>query len=69
MAANSRLRASFNEEAQKEGIQVFVPPINLCTDNAAMIAVVGEHLFASGIMDELDLNAVSRWPLDSLNKR
>ncbi len=69
VAANSRLRASFNEEAQKEGIQVFVPPINLCTDNAAMIAVVGEHLFASGIMDELDLNAVSRWPLDSLNKR
>ncbi len=67
VAANSRLRESFLSESQREGIEVFIPPIRLCTDNAAMIAVVGEQLLAAGRRDGMDLNAVSRWPLDTLN--
>jgi N6-L-threonylcarbamoyladenine synthase len=66
VAANSRLREAFVAESQKEGIEVFIPPLRLCTDNAAMIAVVGEQLLSGGRRDSMDLNAVSRWPLDSL---
>ncbi|MBN2439238.1 MAG: tRNA (adenosine(37)-N6)-threonylcarbamoyltransferase complex transferase subunit TsaD [Deltaproteobacteria bacterium] len=63
VAANSRLRARFQTDAASLGIEVFIPPVVFCTDNAAMIAVVGAQLFKEGRRDGLDLNAVSRWPL------
>jgi len=63
VASNTRLREFFRDEAARFGIDFFVPPPALCTDNAAMIAVVGEHLLGKGCRDGLDLNAVSRWPL------
>jgi N6-L-threonylcarbamoyladenine synthase len=63
VAANSRLRERFREETAQSGIHFFVPPPVLCTDNAAMIATVGDHLIKEGHRDGLDLNAVSRWPL------
>lgn len=66
VAANSRLRERFTDECMARGIQVYIPSPVLCTDNAAMIAVVGEHLLTRGVEDSLDLNAVSRWPLGSL---
>ncbi len=63
VAANSRLRERFREETARSGIGFFVPPPVLCTDNAAMIATVGEYLIKEGQRDSLDMNAVSRWPL------
>ncbi len=64
VASNSRLRERFLEGGKGAGIEIFVPPPILCTDNAAMIAVVGNNLLCEGRRDGLDLNAVSRWPLD-----
>lgn len=63
VAANSRLREKMAGDAHAAGIEVFIPPPVLCTDNAAMIAVVGTHLLEAGYRDGLDLNAVSRIPL------
>src|SRR5574341_1620853 len=49
VAANGRLRAAFEAEAATyEGVEVFLPPARLCTDNAAMIAVAGTEAFRRG---------------------
>lgn len=63
VAANSRLRERFGSDGPAAGVEVFVPPPVFCTDNAAMIAVVGTHLLEAGERGGLDMNAVSRWPL------
>jgi N6-L-threonylcarbamoyladenine synthase len=63
VAANSRLRQKFASAALEKNMELFMPPIILCTDNAAMIATLGEIMLKNGCSDSLDLNAVSRWPL------
>jgi len=63
VAANSRLREKFAAETALRKIDLFIPPVILCTDNAAMIAAIGEIMLKNGRRDSLDLNAVSRWPL------
>ncbi|MEQ8161401.1 MAG: tRNA (adenosine(37)-N6)-threonylcarbamoyltransferase complex transferase subunit TsaD, partial [Smithellaceae bacterium] len=63
VAANGRLREKFAAAAIAANMELFIPPAVLCTDNAAMIAAIGEIMLVSGRSDSLDLNAVSRWPL------
>jgi len=65
VAANSRLREKFAVETQSRSIELFMPPGVLCTDNAAMIAAMGEIMLKAGYRDTLDMNAVSRWPVSA----
>jgi N6-L-threonylcarbamoyladenine synthase len=48
VSANSRLRAVLSERAVREGIHLSLPPIEYCTDNAAMIASAGRQLLMNG---------------------
>jgi N6-L-threonylcarbamoyladenine synthase len=45
VAANSRLRAKLEERCSREGLELFVPSPKLCTDNGAMIAACGAHVY------------------------
>lgn len=48
VSANSRLRALLAAKAQEEGVQLALPPMAYCTDNAAMIASAGRQLLMGG---------------------
>ncbi len=57
VAANESLRTRIADEAARAGIQAVFPPKNLCTDNGAVIAAVGDSLLAAGHRDDLSLSA------------
>jgi N6-L-threonylcarbamoyladenine synthase len=60
VASNRRLRVLMTEAARQAGIAVHVPDPELCTDNAAMIAIVGYHQLCEGKNSPLDLDAYSK---------
>lgn len=65
VAANNSLRREIKEKADLVNIKVFYPSIFLCTDNAAMVASAGYYKFKENKKSSLNLDAVSRLPLES----
>lgn len=60
VSANRALREAF--QAQTE-FKVHIPPLYLCTDNAAMIGSAGYFRYTRGQRDPLDLDVLPTWPL------
>jgi N6-L-threonylcarbamoyladenine synthase len=63
VSANRALRDSFQMRAS---CPVHIPPISLCTDNAAMIAGVGYYRFSRGQRDPLNMDVLPNWPLSEI---
>lgn len=66
VSANEQLRHQLKERCQKEKIDLQIPPLSLCTDNAAMIAVAGTYQYLDGHFADLTLNADPNLPLTFL---
>lgn len=60
VAANSGLRQGLSERLAGEfpDVELIIPPLSLCGDNAAMIGASAHHLFVAGEFSELDINAL-----------
>ena len=64
VAANKEIRQMLIKLCKEENYEPIFPPIELCGDNAAMIAMVGLEKFKLKNFDNLDYPAKPRWPLD-----
>jgi N6-L-threonylcarbamoyladenine synthase len=58
VSANSYIRERFYKLGQELKVDIYYPKLNLCTDNAAMIASAGYYNYINGRISNLDLNAV-----------
>ena len=65
VAANFEIRQSLETLCEAKEIEFIAPPLEFCTDNAAMIAWAGIELFRSGRGNDSIVSARPRWPLDN----
>ena len=68
VASNMQLRAELKRTIKRENKEYYFPPINLCTDNAAMIAWAGYERFKKKLISPLNTSAKPRWPLEDRHK-
>ena len=60
VSANSGLRKAFGETGKKYKWKTFIPRLEYCTDNAAMIAIAGYYKYLAGQFDDLSVSASAR---------
>ena len=63
VSANSRLRARLTERAAGEGIELGLPALSYCTDNAAMIAAAGQRALEQGRLASFECEAMPNYAL------
>jgi N6-L-threonylcarbamoyladenine synthase len=66
VGANRKLRARVLAMGEREGVRVVYPRVEFCTDNAAMIALLGHLRLSAGQRDDLAIRARARWPMADL---
>lgn len=66
VGANRRLRARMLAMGERRGVRVVYPRSEFCTDNAAMIALLGQLRLAAGEHADLAITARARWPMGEL---
>ncbi len=59
VSANTGLRELMNKECDSNGFNLYIPPLDLCGDNAAMIGCQGYYDFLDGKLAGADLNAIA----------
>jgi len=69
VAANRAIAAALERVAGEKGFSLVVPPLNLCTDNGAMVAWAGAERLALQTSNTFDFAARPRWPLASPDMR
>src|SRR4030042_1586528 len=60
VAANSELRREFLRKGEEKGIKIYIPPLYLCMDNAAMVGCLGYYRYINGRFDDLKVDVYSR---------
>ena len=64
VAANQHIRDVLQDLTNEANMDFIAPPLELCSDNGAMIAWAGVEKLKNNMTDDLDLRARPRWPLD-----
>jgi N6-L-threonylcarbamoyladenine synthase len=65
VAANSRIRADLESAARAGGRRLYMPPLSLCGDNAAMIGCQGYYEYLAGVRAGMSLNAYPSLSIDN----
>jgi len=63
VSANLALREDLEKIVQDKNVKIHYPPLDLCTDNGAMIAFAGYKRLCSGYQEDLTIEVKARWPL------
>jgi N6-L-threonylcarbamoyladenine synthase len=66
VAANKYINSRLKNLTAQHGFELKSPPINLCTDNGAMIAWAGIERLKAGFIDDIGFKPRARWPLEEL---
>ncbi len=63
VAANSGLQKALRTMCESQGLRLVIPPMELCTDNAAMIAAAGYYQLQNNLPDTLDFDTLANSPI------
>ena len=65
VASNLSIRKNLIQLSKEQNFNPIFPPVDLCSDNAAMIAWAGIERYKIKLIDNLEFPSKARWPLDS----